>query len=530
MFGSKSGYAALAFASALLTSQAQAAPPIDTTPVAPAASPSTLPEGWNRRASFMEIFVRSYQDSNGDGVGDIKGLISRLDYLKTLGITGIWLMPVMPSQDHDHGYAVSDYRAIDPDYGTMADFEDLIREAHKRGIGVIMDYVMNHSAADNPIFLDAVSSKQSPYRDWYLLSDTDPKWQEINPRTNKGGFWNDPWKPIDLKDKSKGYFYGIFDRQMPDWNLKNPAVVKYHEDNLRFWLNKGVDGFRFDAVTMFVENGPFAYLDQPESKTVLKDVRAVIESYPNRYMVCEASETPAEYVKTAACQNAFAFGVQTLIKESARQGKVVPGLIEALSRPEADHMPLILANHDAFAGNRVIHDLSGHDLGDYRVAAALYLLASPTPFTYYGDEVGMGNNGPNNDPGIRAPMSWDADGKAFSSHKPYRKLADNRDVFNLASELDSRGSLYKYYNSLFSERVSLGWAYDAEMSVPSKEGDAVLFVKRSGPKGGYFIGFNLSDKAQTVSVPGLIMTGGKALQITIGPKAYKTLIMVSQKH
>ncbi|MEI9904572.1 MAG: alpha-amylase family glycosyl hydrolase [Asticcacaulis sp.] len=124
----------------------------------------------------MEIFVRSYKDSDGDGIGDFKGLTSQLDYLQSLGITGIWLMPMMPSQDHDHGYAVNDYRAVEPDYGTMADFEEFVREAHKRGIGVILDFVCNHAGSGNAIFQSAAASKDSPYRDWFVFSDKNPGW------------------------------------------------------------------------------------------------------------------------------------------------------------------------------------------------------------------------------------------------------------------------------------------------------------------------------------------------------------------
>jgi maltose alpha-D-glucosyltransferase/alpha-amylase len=134
---------------------------IDVAPVPITHKQSDLPAGWNKNAAFMEIFVRSYQDSDGDGVGDFKGLTSRLDYLKSLGVTGIWLMPMMPSADHDHGYAVADYRAVNPEYGTMADFETFVKEAHRRGIGVILDFVVNHSAATNPIFLDAASSSSA---------------------------------------------------------------------------------------------------------------------------------------------------------------------------------------------------------------------------------------------------------------------------------------------------------------------------------------------------------------------------------
>ncbi len=473
-----------------VTAGAARAGAIDVSAVAAKPAASALPANWNRSANFIEVFVRSYKDSNGDGIGDLKGLTSQLDYLQTLGITGIWLMPVYPSADHDHGYAVTDYRAIDPDYGTMADFDSLVAEAHKRGIGIIMDYVMNHSASDNAIFREAAASKANPYRNWYVFADKAPKG------------WDKQWKPVDGKDGKRGYFYGIFSPQMPDWNLKNPRVVQYHADNLRFWLNKGVDGFRFDAVTMFVENGPKAYLDQPENKTVLKSIRAAIDTYPNRYMICEASETPAAYVKAGACGNAFAFKVQPLIKTSAISGMLERGLVEALSRPEAARMPLILGNHDSFAGDRAIAALSGHDERDYHAAAAIAILASSTPFTYYGEEIGMSNNGKYDDPGLRAPMSWTGDLPAagFSTAKPYRALAANYATHNVASEEGKFDSLLETYRTLYAVRNAHPVLGTGAMTLQSKGGDkALIFTRKDGGDEAAVL-INLSDRPQTLSV------------------------------
>lgn len=485
----KYGVIGAALALALMAGQV-AAGSIDVSPVTAKPAASALPANWNRTANIIEIFVRSYKDSNGDGIGDLKGLTSQLDYLKDLGITGIWLMPVYPSADHDHGYAVSDYRGIDPDYGTMADFETLVKEAHKRGIGIIMDYVMNHSANDNPIFLSAEGDKKSPYRDWYIFADKVPKG------------WDKQWKPVDKANPKKGYYYGIFSPQMPDWNLKNPRVVQYHTDNLRFWMNKGVDGFRFDAVTMFVENGPKAYLDQPENKPILKSIRAAIDAYPNHYMICEASETPAEYVKSGACGNAFAFKTQPLIKKSATSGTLDKDLVEVLSRPETAHMPFILGNHDSFAGDRAIADLSGHDERDYHAAAAIVLLASATPFTLYGEEIGMSNNGKYNDPGLRAPMSWTGDLPAagFSTVKPYRALATNYQTHNVASEEGKFDSLLETYRALYKVRNDHPVLSTGTIAVQSKGGDtSLIFTKKDGAEEAAVL-INLADKPQSLSV------------------------------
>ncbi|EGF89175.1 oligo-1,6-glucosidase [Asticcacaulis biprosthecium C19] len=211
------GAAALAF---ILAGTAQAQ--IDVSPVPVLKKTSALPKDWNRTAVFTEIFVRSYKDSNGDGIGDFKGMTSQLDYLRDLGITGIWLMPMNPSQDGDHGYAVNDYRAVNPDYGSMADFQEFLDEAHKRGIGVIIDFVVNHSGSGNALFVEAAKSKISPYRDWYLFADSNPGWYDQSMRGVSGAYWNDPWKPADkVVAGGQGLYYGVFDTTMPDLNLRN---------------------------------------------------------------------------------------------------------------------------------------------------------------------------------------------------------------------------------------------------------------------------------------------------------------------
>jgi glycosidase len=235
-------------------------PAADLSTVAQVASPSALPASW-RHGAMMEIYVRGYQDSDGDGIGDLRGLISRLDYLKDLGITGVWLMPVTKSQDRDHGYAVSDYRAIETDYGSLADFDELLAQAHARGIGVIIDYVMNHSGATNPLFLNARHAADNGLRDWYL-------WSERAPSSDWRIYGSYPWHP-----GSTGWYFAGFWSQMPDFNLRNAQVTAYHHSSLRFWLNRGVDGFRFDAVGNLIENGPAAWENQPENDAVMSAVR-----------------------------------------------------------------------------------------------------------------------------------------------------------------------------------------------------------------------------------------------------------------
>ena len=488
-------FTAFAAAAALVCAAPALAQEPDVAPVAVGNTQSALPKDWSRTAAFMEIFVRSYQDSNGDGIGDFKGLTSRLDYLKSLGVTGIWLMPIMPSGDHDHGYAVSDYRAIDPDYGTMQDFETFVREAHKRGIGVILDFVINHSASDNAIFKSAEASKASPYRDWYVFSDQNPGWYDPQKRGQDGAFYTDPWRKAP---DGPGWYYGVFSEQMPDWNLRNPRVVRYLQDTMRFWMNKGVDGFRLDAVTMLLEDGPKAYFNNPGNPGVVAQLRATLDPYQNRYMICEASEGAALYLK--AC-DAFAYGTQQHIIASVKAGRLDAGLIKALQSPDLDKTPLALQSHDAYVGDRLIDQFGVNGVDGYRLAAAVSILASATPFSYYGEEIGMSNNGVYNDPGLRAPMSWDGDTKnvGFTTGRPYRDVAINAAGMNVANEQGDPASLLSFYSRLYHVRQAHPVLGTGAFSLQSAAGDDTLVFTRTGADDQVAVMINLSDAPRTVS-------------------------------
>ena len=479
---------------------AQTPAAIDVSHVEASHTQSALPANWNKDAAFYEIFVRSFKDSDGDGVGDFKGLTSRLDYLQGLGVTGIWLMPMMPSEDHDHGYAVNDYRAVNPDYGTMADFETFVQEAHKRGIGIILDFVINHSGSGNAIFRDAAASKSSPYRDWFVFSDKNPGWYDAKNRGQDGRFWNDPWLPADKTvPGGHGLYYGVFSRQMPDWNLRNPKVVAYIQDSMRFWMNKGVDGFRFDAVTMLIEDGPRSYFNNPKNPAVVAQLNDVVQSYDNRYLVCEASEGAEMYMN--AC-NAFAYGTQDFIKDSARKGALADGLVKQLQSPNRDKMPLALQSHDSYVGDRLINQFGVGDQADYEVSAAISILASRTPFSYYGEEIGMSNGGVYNDPGIRSPMSWTGERHTagFTTGKPYRAPAINVASMNVAEEAGDPSSLLEYYRALYNVRRDHPVIGAGEMKLQSKSGDSSLVFTRSDASDTAAVLINLTAQPLSISV------------------------------
>ena len=402
--------------------------------------PSVLPAGWQRGA-FMEIFVRAYKDSNGDGIGDLQGVTQSLDYLQDLGVTGIWLMPITTNADGDHGYATTDFRGIDPAYGTLADFDELIAQAHQRGIGIIMDYVINHSAAAHPMFVSAQTGPSSPFYDWFVWEKTAPTGWDI--------WGKNPWTQT-----GQGAYFGTFGPHMPDFNFKNPAVLAYHQSSLRFWLNRGLDGFRLDAVPHLVENNAKDWNDQPESRRITSDLRALINAYPQRYVVCEATASPQIYAAPDLCGSAFAFGLEKHLSQAARGHQKSIQALSDYFKTAPESMATFASNHDIFAGRRLWDQVKGNT-SQYKLAAAAYLLMPGTPFIYYGEEIGMaGLQGLEGDLPIRAPMSWtaDANGAGFTTGTPFRAIAPNVKQQNAAVQAASPTSIHAFYKRMLKLR------------------------------------------------------------------------------
>jgi alpha-amylase len=419
-----------------------------------------LPPHWQRGA-FIEIFVRAYADSDGDGIGDLKGLTSRLDYLKDLGIRGIWLMPVTTSADHDHGYATTDFRGIEPAYGTLADLDELLRQARRRGIGVIMDYVINHSSAEHPWFVQARAQPTSPWRDWYVFSDTAPPGWEIwgkypwyhttaQPWTFRGEVKDLPLAPPEARD----FYFGTFGPHMPDFNLRHPRVWAYHEDSLRFWLNRGLAGYRLDAVPHMVENSARDWNDQPESRRLAKRLQDLVTAYPQRMVVCEATAQPQAWGDPAVCGGAFAFGlVHHYVGAAMGQAESVQQLARYW-HTALPTMATFVSNHDIFAGQRLWDQVRG-DERRYKLAAAGYLLQPGTPYLYYGEEVGQaGVTGLPGDQPLRAPMSWapDTDNAGFTRGTPFRPVAPNVATHNARMQQRDPGSILAFYKAMLALR------------------------------------------------------------------------------
>jgi alpha-amylase len=443
--------------------------PFDQRPVPQADPGSPLPAGWQHGA-FMEVFVRGYHDSDGDGIGDLRGLTQKLDYLQWLGVRGLWLMPITRSADRDHGYAVTDFRDIDPAYGTLADFDELLRQAHARGIGVIMDYVFNHASHRHPAFERATRSADDPLRHWFVWQQPAPAGWDI--------WGNNPW--YRGADGSGARFFSTFGPHMPDFNLRQPEVLAWHHDNLRFWLNRGLDGFRFDAVPHLVENDAVRWNDQPESYALMRGIRSLVAAYDKRYLVCEATASPLRWGSDEGCGSAFAFQLEHQILKAA-QGE--PGAVKAVAdyfRTAPASMATMLANHDIFAGRRVWDQLGG-DLAAYRLAAAIYLLLPGTPFIYYGEEIGMAGVGRlRGDPQLRTPMSWTADGSGFSRARPFRPLSDNAAQQNVAAQRDDPQSLLHHYRGLLALRNRLPSIAQGRYEAATADGSAFSFQRRLG--------------------------------------------------
>jgi glycosidase len=460
-------------------------PEVSTVAVADPGSP--LPEGWQRGA-FMQVFVRSYQDSDGDGIGDLRGLINRLDYLRDLGVKGLWLMPITRSQDGDHGYAVTDYRDIEPAYGKLADLDELLRQAHARGIGVILDHVINHSAAQHPLFVNAKDSPTNAWRDWYV-------WQNPAP-TGWNIYGGNPWRST-----ANGAYFAPFWDQMPDFNLLKPEVVEFHKNALRFWLNRGVDGFRFDAVGNLVENGPTAWENQPRNYTLMSEIRTLLNGYSRRTMVCEAPADPRGFGASTACGGAFAFDLSGALIGAARgQASSVTALADYFKTAPSGMSPF-LSNHDSFAGQRAADQLGGV-LVQMKLAASAYLLLPGTPFIYYGEEIGLRSATTlTGDAALRTPMAWSAGATAgFTTGTPYRALASNAATQHVDAQTADPASLLNHYRTLLALRNSLPALRDGDYHQGVATGTVLSFQRRVTGQGVVVaLNFGTSDVALTVS-------------------------------
>lgn len=435
--------------------------PIDTATVEPTATevpPTSTPEPtatfvppittkkWWNETIFYEIFVRSFYDSDGDGVGDLNGLIEKLDYLNDgnpattddLGITGIWLMPITESPSY-HGYDVVDYYTIDKEYGINEDFIRLVEKAHDRGIYVIVDLVMNHSSTQHPWFVES-KAENPKYRDWFI-------WEAENP-----GF-RGPWNQQVWHQTATGYYYGVFWGGMPDLNLRNEEVTDTIYEINRFWLEEmQSDGFRLDAIKHLIEDGA-AQENTPETHAWLQEYYQFYKSVnPNAFTVGEAWTSTPQVLKYTGGEVdiAFAFDLAEAFLAAATGPLNLPVVTEMTSMVEEfppNQYATFLTNHDQ---NRVMSQL--RDVTKAKLAATMLLTSPGVPFIYYGEEIGMKGIKPDED--IRRPMQWHGEniGAGFTMGIPWRAPSlDYKDV-NVANQTDDPDSLLYHYRTLIGLR------------------------------------------------------------------------------
>lgn len=481
---------------ALPTPLPSATATLQPTPTATPSPPSIEPpEGysWWNQDVFYEIFVRSFFDSDGDGNGDFNGIIEKLDYLNDgdsqtisdLGVKGLWLMPIFPSPSY-HGYDVTDYQATNPDYGTLDEFKAFLEAAHQRGMRVILDLPLNHTSSEHPWFQQSLDLS-SPYRDYYIWSDTDPGYL---------GPWGEQvWHP----GPDGGYYYGIFDSGMPDLNYTNPAVVEEMDTIVKFWLDLGVDGFRLDGARYIIEDGQ-KQADTTGTHDYYKHLRSVVkEINPDAVLLGEVwtdDFTVSTYTGGDQLDLAFDFDLASALMNSANTGsnaKVINALTFTQKLfPEGQSAPF-LTNHDM---DRVMSQLGG-DEEKAKNAAAMLLSSPGVPFIYYGEEIGMsGKRGnANNDIQRRLPMQWtDGPNAGFTTGTPWTAVYPFYKATNVAYETDQPDSLlsfYRHWVNLRSQHPALlfGKTYLIESSDP-----AIFAVLRAAADETILALVNLSDQ------------------------------------
>jgi alpha-glucosidase len=488
---------------------------------------------WWQNAVFYEIYPRSFADSNNDGIGDLNGITSKLDYLHELGVDAIWITPCFPSPQVDFGYDVSDYQAIDPMYGTLQDFDRLVSEAKKRNIRVILDFVVNHTSDQHKWFLDSRSSKTSKYRDWYIWRD------------GKNGGPPNNWQsefgvPAWTFDKKTGhYYYNYFYPQQPDLNWRNPAVKDAMLDVTRFWYKRGVAGFRLDAVdTLFedpnlTDNPPSPGKDKfgrpnfarihntklPEVHDVLQDLRKIADQY-DAVLIGETWTKDIDELKNYYGENS---------NELQMPMDLMFGTVNKLSAPEfrrqiaavdsAGGWPVfVISNHDMVRSyNRYGDGVHNDEIA--KLMASLYLTLRGSPIMYYGEELGMQNNDPKRkedvkDPqgitgwpheigrdGERTPMQWnDAKNAGFSTAKPWLPVPPSFKTHNVAAESKDPNSILSVYRQLLAMRHNEPALLNGAYTALNEDDPNVLSYLRKDKNEAILVMLNMSSSPQKIKL------------------------------
>jgi alpha-glucosidase len=503
---------------------------------------------WWQDAIIYQIYPRSFQDTNGDGVGDLPGVTQRLDHLRELGVDALWLSPIFPSPMRDFGYDVADYTAISPDFGTMDDFRALLAAAHTRGLRILLDLVMNHTSDQHPWFQASAASRENPKRDWYLWRDSRQGWggRRLPPNNWQSVFGGSAWQ---WNERTGQYYLHSFLKEQPDLNWRNPEVRAAMMEVIRYWLDLGVDGFRLDVANCFVKDetlrdnprrtlGLRPYdrqrhlydLNQLENLDVMRQIRAAVDAYTGRVTIGEIHALPpgdtalsaAYYAEGEGLHMAFDFAFLF----SPWRAQAFAAAIDRWERAlDPDHEPHLwpnyaLSNHDQpRAISRYATGSEEVTQARARVAAALLLTLRGTPFIYYGEEIGMRNGRiPRrhiHDPiGVRywpiykgrdaerTPMQWSAEPHAgFTTGTPW--LLVNPDIVrvNVAALRDDPASLLNWYRALIALRkreVALRAGRYRRLSATRSQ--ALCYLREAGDQR-IFVALNFAHGSQTVALP-----------------------------
>ena len=494
---------------------------------------------WYKDAVIYQLHVRTFCDSNADGIGDFVGLTQRLDYLQELGTNTIWLLPFYPSPLRDDGYDIADYTTVHPSYGTLDDFKTFLTAAHNRGLRVLIEMVMNHTSDQHPWFQEARSSRDNPKRDWYVWSDTDTKYEGVRIIFIDTELSNWTWDPV-----SKSYYWHRFFNHQPDLNFDNPEVFEAMWEIMKFWLDMGVNGFRLDAVPYLVEREGTSCENLPETHAIIKEIRKRLDQfYPGRMLLAEANQWPADvrayFGEGDEFHTAFHFPLMPRMFMAVKLEDRKP-IIEILDQtpaiPENCQWCIFLRNHDELTLEMVtdierdyMYDEYATDktmrinLGIRRRLAPMMendrrriellnglLMSMPgTPIIYYGDEIGMGDNiylGDRN--GVRTPMQWNGGTNAgFSFADPerlYSPLISNSVYGYQVVNVDSQGrfshSLLSWMKALIKTRNSYRVFSRGTMEFLRPSNHRVLAYIRELGNEKILVVNNLASSAQAVEL------------------------------
>ncbi len=487
---------------------------------------------WWQHAVFYEIYPRSFADSNNDGVGDLKGITSKLDYLKELGVNAIWITPCFPSPQVDFGYDVSDYEAIDPMYGTMEDFDKLVAEGKQRDIRVILDFVVNHTSDQHKWFIDSKSSKTAEHRDWYIWRDGKGPGQPPNNWLSTFGL--SAWK---LDPKTGQYYYHYFYPEQPDLNWRNPAVEKAMLDVTRFWYKRGVAGFRLDAVDTLYEdpnltdNPVLPGKDKfgrpnmnekynkklPEVHDAMRKLRTTADEYGS-VLIGETWTSNVEQLKDYYGTKNDELQMPMDLMMTGFKGLSADEYRKHIAAVNAaGHWPVyVITNHDIVRSYTRYAD-GAHNDDIAKMMAALYLTLRGSAIMYYGEEIGMENNDPKSkddvqDPigklgwplekgrdGERTPMQWNHTANAgFSVAKPWLPVPTSASTHNVADEMKDPDSVLSFYRKLLALRHTEAALLDGDYVSLNEENPNVLTYVRRYKGEAILVILNMSAAVQKV--------------------------------